>query len=261
MLDSSFVFSHLATNPQCEAEVDLYFVIDSTRTLGSNGHAAMRKMAVDLVDRFSIGTNQDTDLTGLSRVDVIQFWGESPFRSNPGSQATVDIELGNYADKSDLKKKIENLEYKNGASTIIPHGLAKLNEEIDKHDDPARSIYALVFTDGVDDSTPSNRADLKIGTLKKEADKVKAKENVEVFAIGFKQGIEHRYKANLEIIASRKDHLITAKDVGAALKRTYHRLVTLLCPIRNTPTLPTPGEFNIEYRKIMISYYLIIVWL
>ena len=254
MADSSFVFSLLATTPPCKAEVDLYFVIDSTGTLGSDGHAAMRKMAVDLVNKFAIGTNQDTDLTGLSRVDVVQFWGKSPFRSDPESQATVDIELGNYADKSDLKKKLKNLEYENGASTIIPHGLAKLNEELDKHDDPARSIYALVFTDGVDDSRPSNRANLKIGTLKEEADRVKAKENVEVFAIGFKQGIEHRYKANLEIIASQEDHVITAKDVGEALKKTYHRLVTLLCPIRNTPTLKTPGEFNIECKKIMIIW-------
>ena len=214
--------------------MDLYFVIDSTRTLGSNGHAAMRKMAVDLVDRFSIGTNQDTDLTGLSRVDVIQFWGESPFISDPDSKATVDIELGNYADKNDLEQKIESLEYKNGASTIIPHGLAKLNEELDKHDEPARSIYALVLTDGVDDSTPSNRADLKIGTLKEEADKVKARKNVGVFAIGF---TNNQNMANLETIAS-PGNVISAVDIGEALNRTYHRLIALLCP----SLLTTPGE-------------------
>ena len=197
-------------------------------------------MAVGLVDKFAIGTNQDTNLTGLSRVDVIQFWGESPFKSDPGSQATVDIELGNYADKSDLKKKIESLEYKNGASTIIPHGLAKLNEEIDKHGDPARNIYALVLTDGVDDSTPSNRADLNIGTLKEEADKVKARENVGVFAIGF---TNRQNMANLETIAS-PGNVISDVDIGAALNITYNRLIRLLCPNSNIRLLPTPGEFN-----------------
>ena len=195
----------------------------------------MREMAVNFVDRFAIGTNKDTNLTGLSRVDVIQFWGESPFQSNPESQATVDIELGNYADENDLVQKIESLEYKNGASTIIPHGLAKLNEEIDKHDDRNRSIYALVLTDGVDDSTPSNRASLNIGTLEEEADKIKAKENVEVFAIGF---TNNQNMANLEIIASHEDTVISTVDIGAALNITYNRLITLLCPVL------TPGEFN-----------------
>ena len=207
----------------------------------------------DLVNEFAIGTNQDTDLTGLTRVEVIQFWGQGRFTDNPDSQATVDIELGNYADRNDLQQKIESLDYKNGRSTIIPHGLAKLKEEIDKHDDPARSIYALVLTDGVDDSTPSNRADLNIGTIKEEADNIKAKENVEVFAIGF---TNNQNMANLETIASRSDTVISAVDIGAALNITYNRLITLLCPNSNIRLLPTPGEFNwctIECRKIMIS--------
>ena len=197
-------------------------------------------MAVDLVDRCSIGTNQDT------KVEVIQFWGKSDRKSNPESQATVDIELGNYTDKNDLEQKIESLEYKNGRSTIIPHGLAKLNEEIDKHDDPTRIIYvyAVVLTDGIDDSTPSNLADLNIGTLEEEANRVKAKKNVEVFAIGFKQGIEHRYKANLEIIASRPGNVISAVDIGEALNKTDNRLITSVCNNSNIHLVPTTGEFN-----------------
>ena len=195
----------------------------------------------DLVNEFAIGTNQDTDLTGLTRVEVIQFWGRGRFTDNPDSQVTVDIELGDYADRNDLQQKIESLDYKNGRSTIIPHGLAKLKEEIDKHDDPARSIYALVLTDGVDDSTPSNRAVLNIGTIKEEADNIKAKENVEVFAIGF---TNNQNMANLETIASRSDTIISAVDIGAALNITYNRLITLLCPNSNIRLLPTPGEFN-----------------
>ena len=239
MLDFFICVSLLATSCQCEAGVDLYFVIDSTPTLWSDGHAAIRQMAVDLVNKFVIGTNKDTNLNGLSRVGVIQFWGESPFKSNPESQATVDIELGNYTDKNDLEQKIESLEYRNGYSTIIPHGLAKLNKEINEHDDPARSTYALVLTDGVDDSTPSNRANLRVGTLEEEADKIKAKENVEVFAIGF--GARTNLN-NLATIASQEGTVIIADDVGAALNRTYNRLITSLCP--NIPTCPTPGEFH-----------------
>jgi len=231
-------FSPTAIVTNCEAGVDLFFAIDSTATLGRNGHAAMRRMAVELVDKFAIGTKTDNNLDGLTRVDVIQFWGQSPSIRNPNSQATVDIELGNYADKNDLEQKIASLNYKRGLSTIIPHGLAKLNEEIDNHYDSARNIYALVLTDGVDDSRPFNLGDL--GTLKQEADKIKAKSNVQVLAIGF----ERYNKANLETIAS-PGNVITAEDVGAALNITYNRLITLLCPNMNIRLLPTPpGEFN-----------------
>ena len=244
------MFSHSATSYQCEAGVDLYFVIDSTATLGSDGHEIMRRWAANFVDDFAIGTSNSSNLTGLARVAVIQFWGRSPFIRNPDSQATVDIELGNYADMDDLKQQIENLEYKYGRSAIIPHGLAKLNEEIDNHYDPRRSIYAFVLTDGIDDSTPFNRANLQVGTLNEEADKIKAKENVEVFAIGFGGWMNLN---NLATIASQEGAVIIAEDVGAALNRTYNRLITLLCP--NIPTRPTPSEFDwciIECRRIMV---------
>ena len=244
----SVCFSLLAVVTTCDAGVDLYFVIDSTATLRQDGHAAMRRMAVDLVENFAIGTNNDNNLDGLTRVDVIQFWGEYGSLLNPNSQATVDIELGNYADKNDLQQKIESLEYKRGLSTIIPHGLAKLNEEIDKHNDLARNIYALVLTDGIDDSRPFNLGDL--GTLTEEADEIKAKSNVQVFAIGFGQ-----YNlANLETIAS-PGNVITAEDIGNVLNITYNRLVTLLCPNLNIPLLPTAGEFNwcIDKKKMLTA--------
>ena len=68
----------------------------------------MRRWAANLVDNFVIGTNNSTDLTGLTRVEVIQFWGRSIFVRNPDSHVEVDIELGNYANKNDLDQKIRN---------------------------------------------------------------------------------------------------------------------------------------------------------
>ena len=69
----------------------------------------MTQWAVKLVDNFAIGTNQNQNLSGLTRVEVIQFWGASPFKSNPQPQVSVDIELGNYNDKNDLLQKIRDL--------------------------------------------------------------------------------------------------------------------------------------------------------
>ena len=232
--------SPLAVRPQCEAEVDLYFLIDSTNTLGDDGHEKMRNMVVNLVNEIPIGTNQDTDLTGLSRVDVIQFWGVGTFFDTAVRRATVDIELGNYADKTDLLEKIKNLTFKEGGATFIAHGLHALYQEIVKHNDSRRKIIALVLTDGRDDSTSDDTR--RVGTLKEIADDIKAK-NVSVFAIGF-QGSDGRYdENNLKTIASQ-DNFIFDADVGVALNKTYNRLIESLCPDSGIPLRPTPGEFN-----------------
>ena len=250
-----FFFSLLATSSQCEAGVDLYFLIDSTGSLGINGHETMKRWAADLVDNFAIGTSNSTDLTGLTRVAVIQFWGRLTSLRNPDSRVDVDIQLGNYANKNDLDQKILSLDYRSGGSTIIPHALAELNREIERHPDPTREIYAIVLTDGVDDSRPFNLGTInpRPGNLSEEANRLKAKTNVTVFAIGF--GV-WRDMNNLVTIASSEGNVITAEDVGGALNKTYNRLITLLCPNPSIPTPPTPGEFDwyiIEYRRIIIT--------
>ena len=196
----------------------------------------MRRWAVNLVDKFAIGTNQNQNLSGLTRVEVIQFWGASSLIIDPQPHVTVDIELGNYIDKNDLLQKIRDLEYKNGLSTIIPDGLRKLNQEIESHGSTEREIYALVLTDGIDDSTPEG---YPTTTLEAETEKLEGKQNVQVFAIGF----GHVHQDTLEKIAS-PGNVITSNNLEGALNETYNRIITSLCgPNSNIPTLPTPGEF------------------
>ena len=221
VLDCFLFFLSPIVSIQCDPGVDLFLVVDSTATLGRNGHATMREWAVNLVDRFSIGTNQDESLDGLTRVEVIQFWGESPNRRNPMSRTTVDIKLGEYANKNDLERQIGNLLYRNGQSTIIPHGLRTLYEEIVKVNNTQRKIYALVLTDGIDDSTSST-------ALQEEASKFKDRENVHVFAIGFGT---NRDQNNLDTIASQQGNVIASDNLGAALNQTYDRVITSVCPI------------------------------
>lgn len=234
--DSPFGFSLL--DGQCSPSIDLFFLIDSTGTLGKEGHAKMRLWAVKLVDNFAIGTNQNQSLSGLTRVEVIQFWGASPFKSDPEPQVSVDIELGNYSDKKKhLLQKIRDLGYKNGASTIIPDGLRKLNQEIESRGSTARQIYALVLTDGIDDSTPGG---YPTTTLEEETRILKRRQNVQVFAIGL--GRVHRVTLNK--IASSRGNVIISSSFEGALNKTYNEIITLLCGSNSTiPTLPTPGEF------------------
>ena len=75
--------------------MDLYLAIDSTRTLGENGHEKKKRWAVNLVNEFDI-TSSHTPLDGFTRVEVIQFWGNSPSIHAPDSHAEVDIHLGDY---------------------------------------------------------------------------------------------------------------------------------------------------------------------
>ena len=233
--------------------MDLYLVIDSTGTLQEIGQEGMKRWAVDLVDEFDIGTSQSADLTGLIRVEVIEFWGASAVPSNPDSHVMVDIELGNYTNKNNLEQKIRNLDYKKGLSTIIPHGLAKLNEEIENHYDSGRKIFALVLTDGVDDSTSKSLHDLKVGTLEEEAKNISAKPNVEVFAIAF-QGSGGINMKNLETIASRKDHIITDKNVSAVIERINSELQRCDCRSKS-------GEFDwCMCRGMMISQVYLLLY-
>ena len=233
----SVCFSLLAP---CVVTLDLYIAIDSTGTLGENGHQTMRTWAKNIVDLFNIGT---TPSSGTTRVEVIQFWGRKSSVRNPDSQATVDIPLSGYDDKSDLEDKIEKLKYQGGRSTIIPHGLALLRSELSKND-PSRSrnTYVLVLTDGVDDSSPKD-PNPPAGTLQQEAGKLKAMNNVKVLAIGF-QGTNFGEKmnvGNLETIASSKDDIISDENLGVALNKAYNKLIKQICPDSMIPT--TLGEF------------------
>lgn len=221
VLDCFLLLSSPIASTQCDPGVDLFIVVDSTATLGRNGHATMREWAANLVDKFPIGTNQDESLDGLTRVEVIQFWGESPSRRNPMSRTSVDIKLGGYTNKTDLKRQIRNLSYRNGLSTIIPHGLGTLYEESVKVNNTQRKIYALVLTDGIDDSRLPT-------ALEEEASKFKDRENVHVFAIGFGA---NRDQNNLDTIASQQDNVIASDNLGAALNQTYDRVITAVCPI------------------------------
>ena len=234
MCDSS---SFILLDLQCSTEIDLFFLIDSTRTLTREGHRRMRDWAVNLVDKFAIGTNRHQNLSGLVRVEVIQFWGTFASILNPQPQVSVDIELGNYNDKSDLQQRLSNIEYKAGLSTIIPDGLLKLNEEIEARGSTEREIYALVLTDGIDDTTTRG---YPTTTLEEQSERLQDKENVEVFTIGF--GNVHLI--TLEKIASHPDNIFTSATLEGALNETYNRMIVSLCgPNSNIPTLSTPGEF------------------
>ena len=241
VLDLLFVLSPIV----CEVAVDLYLAVDSTKTLGQDGHNTMKTWAETLVDLFDIGTAASS---GVTRVEVTQFWGNNPNFVVPDSHAEVDIGLGGYNDKNDLKEKIKGLTFHHGESTIIPHGLSLLSSEIPKYQIPSRKTYVLVLTDGVDDTRLGVYRNPPAGSLEYEARELKKINNVEVLAIGF-QGTNFDEKmnvSNLKTIATSDSNVIRDQNLGVALNKAYNRLIQDLCPSNsNIPTPPTAlGEFN-----------------
>ena len=234
----------------CEVAVDLYLAVDSTKTLGQDGHNTMKTWAETLVDLFDIGT---TASSGVTRVEVTQFWGNNPSFVVPDSHAEVDIGLGGYNDKNDLKEKIKGLIYHHGESTIIPHGLSLLSSEIPKYQIPSRKTYVLVLTDGVDDTRLGVYRNPPAGSLEYEARELKKINNIKVLAIGF-QGTnfdEKMDQTNLETIASSYDNVVYGANLADSLNKTYSKLITLCQSITLLRT--QSGEFIIKCRKIMVS--------
>ena len=217
--------------------------IDSTNTLGEAGHTTIKKWAADLVEMDDFSINPNAPLAERSRVEVIQFWANGVLKRTARSQAVVDIQLEDYDSKEDLENKINSLHFNGSGNTIIPHALALLNREISNP--PERETCVLVLTDGIDDSTPTNRELANINgskprTLGEEAKTLHDK-NVQVLAIGFGD----YYMPNLTAIALSEDNVIADSDLGNALNRTYNKLVTGHCPNSSAVTLrPTNGEFN-----------------
>ena len=94
-----------------------------------------------------------------------------------------------------------------------------------------------MLTDGIDDTTTRG---YPTTTLEEQSQRLRDKENVEVFAIG--HGNVHLI--TLERIASHPDNIFTSATLEGALNETYSRMIISLCgPNSNIPTLPTPGEF------------------
>jgi len=98
----------------------------------------MKNWASKLVHDLVIGTNSNTNLSGLTRVGVTQFWN---------GQTSVDIPLENYTSKSSLENQIHGLPfYENSHEAIPSAGLEKLNQQIGNT--TARKRFVLMVTNG-----------------------------------------------------------------------------------------------------------------
>jgi len=112
----STILLHCAATPPCQVSADMYFVIDSTRSLGQSGFDLLQSWTANFVDGFDI-TSGDIPRPGTTRVGVVEFWGEGFFFPRT-RRSEVSVALGDYNDKADLINKINALRYHHTTSRM-----------------------------------------------------------------------------------------------------------------------------------------------
>ena len=236
----STTFLHCAATPPCRVSADMYFVIDSTRSLGQNGFDLLQSWTANFVDAFDI-TSGDIPREGTTRVGVVEFWAEGYFYPRI-RMSEVPVALGDYNDKADLINKINALQYRAGTATYIESGLEKLLEanQFGVNIIAGRQRIAILVSDGQEETSLPD-AGVSREWMIGNATEIKER-GVQVFAIGFGNvNLE-----NLNIIASSENNVFTTSNQAElsneVLDRFYNRLVTQLCP--EAPTRSVPCKFS-----------------
>ena len=215
---------------------DIYFVIDSTRSLGKIGFMLLQNWTACFVKISDIASG-DIPREGTTRVGVVEFWGEGTLYPLT-RRSELSVELGDYNDKADLINKINALQYRAGTVTYIESGLEKLFEadQFGVNITAGRQRIAILVSNGQEETSLPD-AGVSREWMIGNATEIKNR-SVQVFAIGF--GNVNRQ--NLNIIASNESNVFTINnqaELSNVLNRFYNRLVKQLCPEAPTHSLPS----------------------
>ena len=232
-----FVFL-CAAPPPCQVSADIYFVIDSTRSLGQNGFNLLQSWTASFADIFDIASG-DNPREGTTRIGVVEFWGEGFFFPRT-RRSEVPVALGDYNDKADLINKINALRYRAGTVTYIESGLEKLLEanQFGVNIISGRQRIAILVSDGQEETSLPD-AEVSRQWMIGNATELRSR-GIQVFAVGFGDVNQQ----NLNLIASVEDNVfITNNQLSEeVLNRFYNSLIMQLCP--NAPTRPVPSKFD-----------------
>ena len=227
-----------AATPPCQVSADIYFVIDSTRSLGQSGFNLLQDWTAGFVDIFDIGSGTEPR-EGVTRVGVVEFWGEGLFYPHI-RRSEVSVALGAYSGKAELVSEINALQYRAGTVTYIESGLEMLLEanQFGINAVEGRQRIAILVSDGQEESSLPD-AGISKEWMDSNATEIKRR-GIQVFAVGFGDVNQQ----NLNMIASNEGNVfITNNQLSdEVLNRFYNRLVTQLCP--EAPTRSVPSEFG-----------------
>ena len=236
---STTLFLCAATTPPCQLSADIYFVIDSSRSVGQYNFNVLRSWIASFVDIFDIASG-DIPREGTIRVGVVEFWGDG-FLFPYTRRSELSIALGDYNDKADLINKINALQYKYGTATYIESGLETLlgANQFGVNIIAGRQRIAILVSDGEEEAA---LPDAKVSREWMIGNATELKNRgVQIFAIGFGEAVNRQ---NLNIIASNEGDVFATNNPlsNEVLNRFYNRLVTQLCP--EAPTRSVPSKFS-----------------
>jgi len=224
-----------AATPPCQVSADIYFVVDSTRSVGANDFNLLQRWIASFVNIFDIASS-GIPREGTTRVGVVEFWGEGyffPFTR----RSELPIALGDYIDKADLINKINALRYRASTATYIESGLETLlgTNQFGVNIISGRQRIAILVSDGQEETSLPD-AEVSREWMIGNATEVKNR-GVQVFAIGFGDVNQQ----NLNIIASNECNVfITNGQLSEEiLNRFTNKLVPQLCPELPTPLVPS----------------------
>ena len=169
----TLLFAYFPIDTDCQARVDVVFVVDSSGSVGSANFRNIITFMYRIIDRFNIGP--DSTLVGLVRYST---------------RARVRIRLGSYTVKSSLLGVIRGLNPETNGRTNTPMAIRLATRQLTgrRARADAKKIM-IVITDGM-----SNEGGLIAppASMAKDA-------GIEVFVFGVGRGVD---EAELRVIAS-----------------------------------------------------------
>ena len=172
------LFSHLPSDNDCEAMVDVVFIVDSSGSIdplgGTTNFMNVIQFLRRIIDRFNIGPSRT--LVGLVRYSTT---------------ASVIIQFGSHTTKSGLLTAVLNLNPQTGGYTNTPDAIQLATRELtSRRARPSAKKIMIVLTDG-----ESNRGSISITSASKAAKDA----GIEVFVFGIGSQVNI---TELRIIAS-----------------------------------------------------------
>ncbi|XP_066293619.1 von Willebrand factor A domain-containing protein 2-like [Branchiostoma lanceolatum] len=187
----------------CDSPVDLFFVLDGSSSLGPPNFRKVKEFTADVVDRFDISS------TG-TRVGVVQF----------SHYATMEFNLGQYADKSSTLSAIDDIGYQKGA-TYTPWALNLARKDAAWREGVVPKVM-IVVTDG------QSAKDVTA------ASKALADEGIVVYAIG----VGRADSAELLVIANNDASKVIELSDFNALIAEIDLIAEVVCEVAHARADP-----------------------
>ncbi len=205
-------------SPDCQAESDVVFLVDTTRYVGERNLAKIRGFLRSVVDKLALHNNQ-------TRVGLVTFDGPP----------LVERYLSEPSDREDIIGAINALQY-GGEYPFTAEAMLTLTDDVFTErngDRPDVDNYALLIAGGL----LFSEFDIPVAHKPKAA-------NIHVFGIGI--GLSATDRDSLNEVVPDPDQDVFVEDNAEQLENIVEQIVTLICQREHGDTHPGGGGGGIK---------------